>query len=271
MPAVAYRISEEWSGGAGINLMYTMFEQKAQINNPLPFQTEGQLEIDDDTWGIGGNLGLLFEPSARSRFGLGYLTPTKINLETRPTFTGLAPGLEAVLRSAGLIDGQIDVGMTAPQAIMFSAYHELSARVSLMGNVGWQNWSKFGKADVLVASEDPTSLTADRNYEDTWHGALGVQWRASEPWRVSLGVAYDSSVVKDEDRTPDLPLGASWRFGSGVRWQAGDSINFGAAYELLYGGNLEMDVARGPLAGRVAGTYESTAMHFINVSVNWAW
>ena len=77
----------------------------------------------------------------------------------------------------------------------------------LMGNLGWQDWSEFGKVGVTMASEDTSSLTIDRNYKDTWHVAFGAQYRVADPWLLTAGVAYDSSMVDDEDRTPDLPMG----------------------------------------------------------------
>jgi len=86
-----------------------------------------------------------------------------------------------------------------------------------MGNLGWQDWSEFGKVDVTVAAEDTTSLTVDRQYEDTWHAALGAQYQLSAPWLLSGGIAYDSEMVDEKDLTPDLPAarcGASVSVGS---------------------------------------------------------
>jgi long-subunit fatty acid transport protein len=40
----------------------------------------------------------------------------------------------------------------------------------------------------------------------------------ADPWLLSAGIAYDSSMVDDKDRTPDLPTGESWRFGLGARY-----------------------------------------------------
>jgi hypothetical protein len=35
---------------------------------------------------------------------------------------------------------------------------------------------------------------------------------------------------------------------------------------LMWGGNLPMDVNRGPLAGRVAGEYPNAAIHVVSVT-----
>jgi long-chain fatty acid transport protein len=120
-----------------------------------------------------------------------------------------------------------------------------------------------------VTSEDTSNLTIDRNYKDTWHVAVGAHYRVAQPWLLTAGAAYDSSMMDDEDRTPDLPLGEMWRFGLGARYDWSKDLAFGVGYTFLWSGDLDMDVNRGPLAGRVSGTYENTSMNFINLYLNW--
>ena len=67
MPSIAYQVNEKLSLGAGINGMYGMFDQKVAINNAVPSLSDGRLEIDDDTWGWGGNVGVLYEPTPGTR------------------------------------------------------------------------------------------------------------------------------------------------------------------------------------------------------------
>jgi long-chain fatty acid transport protein len=76
-------------------------------------------------------------------------------------------------------------------------------------------------------------------------------------------------MMDDEDRTPDLPLGKMWRFGLGASYDWSESLALGVGYTFLWSGDLDMDVNRGPLAGRVSGTYENTSMSFINFYLNW--
>ena len=122
---------------------------------------------------------------------------------------------------------------------------------------------------VAVTSEDSSSLTIDRDYKDTWHVAFGAQYRVAQPWLLTAGVAYDSSMVDDEDRTPDLPMGEAWRFGLGARYDWSKKLALGVGYTFLWSEDLDMDVNRGPLAGKVSGTYENASMNFINLYLNW--
>ncbi len=272
MPSVAYRVNSWLSVGAGLNATYGIMKEKVAVNNnPLGVGTipDGQLEADDQVWGFGGLFGVLIEPTQKTRFGLTYMTNTKLDFEANADFSGLRPGLEAILGSKGLLGAKLKLPINAPQAVMLSGYHEINDQWAIMGNVGWQDWSRFGKVDITVSSEDTNSLTVNRNYKDTWHVAAGLQYKISPPWLLSLGVAYDSSLMDDKERTPDVPVGATWRFGGGVRYQVRDNIDIGLAYECAWGGDLPMDINRGPLAGRVSGEYPGTALHFINLALNW--
>jgi long-chain fatty acid transport protein len=200
---------------------------------------------------------------------LQYLSQGSLDFETAPEFTDLRPALEAGLGAAGLLDAPVDLSMELPQAVRLGGYCDLDERWALMGDVGWEQWSRFGKVGVAVTTDEsnpPTSLTVDRNYEDAWHAAIGAQRRMSGAWTLLFGTAYDSTIVEDADRTPDLPLGASWRIGVGGERMLGQNSQLALAYEYTALGDLPMDVERGPLAGRVAGTYEGAGLHILSVS-----
>jgi len=190
-PAVSYRVNSWLSIGAGLNLMYGILDDQVAINNIGEARPDGQLKYDDQKWGYGANLGVLVEPKPGTRFGLTYLSEVKLDFGAVPEFSGLGPALELALRNSGLLTGSMDLGMTVPQMVMFSAYHEINRQWAVMGNVGWQNWSRFGKVDVQINSSNPASLTVDSDYNDTWHVALGVQYRPAivSPWTFSPSVA----------------------------------------------------------------------------------
>jgi len=126
--------------------------------------------------------------------GLTYLSEADLDFSDRVEFSGLGPGLKAALGSRGLLDAKLDIGMTMPQAVMSSVYHEFTDHLALMANLGWQDWSQFGRVNVSVDADTTTSLTTDPDYKDTWHVALGAQYRAADAWLLTGGVAYDSAM-----------------------------------------------------------------------------
>ena len=268
-PAVAWKVNDWLSVGLGVAALYGTLDEKVAVNNIAPALSDGELKLEDEDWTVQFNLGLLLEPWQGTRFGLTYLSEADLDFSDRIEFSGLGPGLQTALGNRGLLDAKLDLGMTMPQAVMFSVYQEVTDRLALMANLGWQDWSRFGRVDVSVSSDTTNSLTTDLDYDDTWHVALGADYRISEAWRLTGGVAYDSAMLDDGEVTPALPVGDTWRFGLGTRYTWSPEVSLSGAYELAWSGDIDMDVERGPLAGRVSGTYQDVAIHVFSMTVEW--
>jgi len=270
-PAVSYRVNNWLYLGAGLNLMYGILDDQVAVNNVTG--PDGVLNYSDNRWGYGANLGVLVEPWTGTRFGLTYLSEVKLDFSAVPQFSGLGPGLALVLRDSGLLTGSMDLGMTVPQMVMFSAYHELNEKWAIMGNLGWQNWSRFGKVDVQINSSNPASLTVNSNYNDTWHVALRAQYRYSPKWMFSGGIAYDSSAVDDANRSVTVPMGQTWGFGLGAQYAINPNLTLGAAYEFAWLGNMPVNQVRGTgaLANTVAGDFSNSSFSFFALNLKWTY
>lgn len=258
---VAMRVNDWLSLGAGLNIVYGTLEAKTAINTPgLP--RDGRIKLKDDDVGYGGNFGILIEPRADTRFGLQYLTKIDLDFSDRPRLNGLNARLENRLRNAGLLNGSVDFGVTLPQMVMFSAYHDVTEQLAILGNIGWQDWSEFGKVSVGLSSFDNPSFTTNGHYQDTWHAALGLQYRLSQPWLLTTGVAYDSSPVNNKDRTVSFPEDRQIRIGLGAQYQWNNDITLGLAYEYENLGQSEIRQSGRPLKGDLSGEYSDNAIHY---------
>ena len=60
-----------------------------------------------------------------------------------------------------------------------------------------------------------------------------------------------------------------FRLGTGLQYSFNDNITVGAAYEYMNGGDNNIDVERGPLAGRLEGDYKSFDFHFFALNLIW--
>jgi long-chain fatty acid transport protein len=153
---------------------------------------------------------------------------------------------------------------------MASWYYAVTDQFALMGNVGWQNWKEYGDVDVTISSETTRSLTSDAHFRDTWHEAIGVQYRLARPWLLSAGFAHDSAPVSKFHRTPSAPFDETFRYGVGLQYDWSDQVTVGAAYEFLDLGDAEIaNLTRGPLAGTLDGDYSSNHVQFIALNVIW--
>jgi long-chain fatty acid transport protein len=276
VPSIAYRVNDRLSLGGGINAVYGIFDQQVAINNALPSLADGRLEIDDNTQSWGGNLGVLYELAPGTRLGLTYTSEIELDFRGPARFSGIGPILSALLQSRGLLDAKVDVGAKVPQQLMGSGYHEIDARWALLGNLGWQDWSEFGEVEIGIDnSQDPVSLTNPLSFDDTWHVAVGAQYRANADWTVNLGMAYDSGFQDGDDVSPLFPVNDAWRVGAGGERQASETLRWGFTGELIFGGTLNVD-KRSTLPpalggrGNLVGAYEDTMSIVFTVYGNWA-
>ena len=268
-PVASYRVNEQISIGGGPNIMVGYLKYNTNINNLLPPGIgDGQVEVKDTTVGVGGQFGVLYEPKKGSRIGVTYYSQIKLNFSDTPAFSNLGT-IGSVLQNNGLLNQRIDLGFTVPQRVILSGYHELTDRLAVMGNFGWDNWSQFGMVEVGVVSDTTRSLTTVSNYKDTYHVAIGGQYRLNPEWLLNGGFAYDSSMVSAANRTFALPTGATYKFGMGANWLMSPKIKLGFSYELAYVGDMSVSQNRGPLAGQVSGEFKNAMMNFFAFTFNW--
>ena len=272
LPSAAWRVNEQLSVGASLNAMYGIFENKVAINNVIG--PDGSLSLDDNAWGFGANVGLLYEMGRGTRVGITYTSPVKLDFRAQTRWEGLAPGIRTLLASRGLLDAGVDLGVTVPQGVNASFYHEIDPRWAVLGSVGWQQWSKFGRVDVGVDSNNPIGLTTSLDFKDTWHFAGGVQYKASDTWLLNAGIAYDSGFQDSDNVALALPANAAWRFGIGGQKEESKTFDWGWSLEYLYGGNLHTNiVGSAPVAlggrGDVVGSFNDVGLVFLAANFNW--
>ena len=192
------------SVGGGPNIMVGYVKYTTGINNLLPPGIgDGELKASDTAAGVGGQFGVLLEPRTGTRIGVTYYSPIKLDFSTTPGFSNLGT-IGSNLQANGLLTRNLDLGMTVPQHVIVSGYYEITENWAVMGDFGWENWSRFGKVDVSVSGgPTTTSLTTIIDYDDTYHVGTGTQYRLNPEWllrhRIRLrfidGVNEQSDVV----------------------------------------------------------------------------
>jgi long-chain fatty acid transport protein len=267
-PALSYRVNDWISLGAGLNMMYGYMDMQVAVNNFGDRRPDGQLKYNDHEWGYGGNFGVLVEPMAGTRLGLTYLTEVQLSYSAVPEFSGLGPLLQAALTRRGLTSNNLDIDLNIPQMFMFSVNQDLNEKWSILGNVGWQNWSRFGSVEIGINSTDPQTLSVDAHYNDTWHVALGTQYRHSKDWTFTGGIAYDSSAVDDNNRTVTVPMGEAWRYALGAQYAFSPTLTLGASYEFIWMGDMSVNQSN-EIKGTVSGEYSQVNISVLALNVNW--
>jgi long-chain fatty acid transport protein len=272
LPSAAWRVNENLSLGASLNAMVGKLDNKVAVNNIIG--PDGSLTLADNVWGFGANLGLLYEPDRGTRFGITWNSPVNLDFRATTQWDGLAPGVRALLASRGLLNANVDLGVTVPQGVNASFYREVDPRWAILGSVGWQQWSRFGEVEIGVDTNNPVGVTTNLNYKDTWHVAAGAQYKLSDAWLLNAGVAYDSGFQDNNSVSLALPANAAWRFGVGGQKEESRTFSWGWSVEYLYGGNLHSNVSgNAPVAlggrGDVVGSFNNVGIVFLAANFSW--
>ena len=228
---------------------------------------DGGLAIESWDEAFGGNVGILLRPIAKLRVGLTYQSPVDYKFGFRPHVTGLGKVLSGIRRRIGGVKANIP--MEVPQQVMLSGLYDVTPNFSLMGNVGWQNWSAFGEFPIGITARKQRTVEANLHFSDTCQIAIGQQFRFGEKWLWSAGFAYDSSTVSKANRVASLPIDRQLRYGTGIQYQINRDITAGLAWEFMDAGPAPYSAHRGPLAGTLQGYFSSDYLNFVALHVIW--
>ncbi|MDO9617203.1 MAG: outer membrane protein transport protein [Pseudomonas sp.] len=253
-PTLSYRFNEQLSIGFGPTINRIDGELTSAINNPIPGAGDGKVEIKGDDTALGYNLGLLFEITPQTRFGLTYHSKVDYRLKGDTTVSG--PGF-VIGSSAGTYDASLE--LTTPESVDFSVTHELNADWTLYAGSTWTRWSRLeeiradnkGVGGLLGGAL--TSISEPQNWHDTWAHAVGAAYKLNPQWTLRAGLAVDQSPTNNTDRSPRIPTGDRTILSLGTAWSPNDDVTIDLAYSYLMedDAHIERDDYR--------ATYKNTA------------
>jgi long-chain fatty acid transport protein len=248
IPSIGVRICEEFSIGAGANLMYGLMNYKVAV--PLPGPGEGQVEFDKiDDFAAGATVSALWEPTDRTRVGVIWSQELDLDLSGDVKLKGLGASANIITK------------IPFAQAVRTSLLHEITPTLWIAGNFRWEDWSSFNKQWVTVAG---FKTQIDRGWGDTFGGSLGGRWQFADRWALLGGVGYDSSPVSASDRTADMPVDRQVRVGIGTQYAWGENRTVGLNFSYA---NL------GPAKIRsetLSGSYDSNQLFSVTLYLGFA-
>ena len=262
-PTVAYKVNNWLSIGAGVGLTLGVLADEGRVNNLEPDLGDGKFKYDDTDFAVQGNFGVMIEPTDRTRVGLRYLTETDLDFSSNLYLSDVGPAIGNATESLG----KIDLGMKMPQSLMAGIFHQVNDEWAVLGSVGWDDWSRFGRVRVKIAGTEVKRIV-DEGFDDTWHFGVGTQYQYTPKLMLTAGFSYDTSMTDDSDRPILLPLGAMYRYGFGFKYQKSDDLLLGGGLSFLWEGDLEVNPAGGPATG-VSGQYDNVSITFLSFYAQW--
>lgn len=253
-PTLSYRFNEHLSIGFGPTINRIDGELTSAINNPIPGAGDGKVKIKGDDTALGYNVGVLFEITPQTRFGLTYHSKVDYRLKGDTKVSGPGPVIGS---SAGTYDASLE--LTTPESVDFSVTHELNADWTLYAGSTWTRWSRLEEIRVDnkgvggLLGGALTSINEPQNWHDTWAHAVGAAYKLNPQWTLRAGLAVDQSPTNNADRSPRIPTGDRKILSLGTAWSPNDDVTIDLAYSYLMedDAHIERDDYR--------ATYKNTA------------
>jgi long-chain fatty acid transport protein len=258
-PSLSWKASDKLSIGGGISAQYVDLKELSSaidsaavcrsvglaiVNNggprteldnciatyPTAAQpaTDSHVKVEGDDISFGFNLGLLYEPTAKTRLGVSYRSEITHDVDGTAKFdlnAGLSP---TTIGGANLVDRNVKATITLPESVSVSVAHKVNTKLELLSDVTWTGWSSFDQ--LLITNLDGTKFTNVRNeWEDVYRFSIGANYKYNDKLILRTGIAYDEEPIPSaQRRTPRIP-------GNDRTW-----LSFGAGYKLNK--KLDLDV-----------------------------
>jgi len=262
-PTIAYKVNDWLSVGAGVGLTVGYLKTYMKVYDPDTVPFEGQAKLRDTAFAVQGNLGAMIQANEDLRIGIRYLTETKLDFNTGVSTKGIDPtvslGVEAL--------GGIDLGLYLPQTLNVAAFYQLNEKWAILGDLGWEDWSRFGKLDVGFGVTGEFAV-ADISTNDVYHLGIATQYQFDETLMLSAGFSFDSKLSDNDARPIVLPLADMYRYGVGFEKEMSEDFTLGAGFDMVWEGDLPVKPTEAG-AGTIYGKY--TSVYFMFASVYGVW
>lgn len=274
-PALAYRVSDTLTLGAGLNYQTIDGTLTSAVNySAAAFSVGGAgalaaiggagvegvstIKGKDAAWGY--NFGILLDATPQTRVGLAYRSTIDYTLTGTVTFTN-----RPALLAAAIPDGAVSLNVRMPDTFSASVFHELSDKWDVMADATWTGWSVFKQLKIDRAS-GANLITVQENWRDSWRFSVGANHHYNDRWTARMGLAYDQTPVPDAFRTARIPDQDRVWLSFGGQYKPGKDSAIDVGYTHLFIRNATIadnQVAAGK--GNLAGTYGSIATNILSM------
>lgn len=286
-PSLAYKTTAKLSLGLGVSAQYI----DAELTNAIDFGTilgidpanpalDGHLKLSADAINLGVNLGLLYEVSPKTRFGLAWRSSISHTLEGDADFTvpaslqGIPIDDEVHLGENLFVDTGIEVDVELPDTVSASFYHDLNPRWSLLADATWTRWSNIDELRIQFDNPLQPDGVTTLGWDDTMRYALGVELHANERWTYRAGVAFDETPIPNAQlRTPRIPDEDRTWLALGLRYQRSQAFSLDLGYTHLFIPDPQInkrtsDSPENLFLGDLVGEYEAS-VDILSIQLNW--
>ena len=259
-PVVSYKISDNFSIGGGLRLVYSMGKVYSDGNDlGVPYKRE----MEGDTIEFGYNLALAWKPTSDIAVGVTYRSKIDLDEEGEANLYLGNVGQQYDAIVSVPIPAAINIGISKTwddtltvefvyERTFWSAYETLDFNYGSPIQVG-----------LVAAFDDPKA----KDWEDTNTFRIGVTYQMNDRLTLMGGYAYDEGPVPAKTLSYELPDGDANIFSGGFKYQQTDHLSWGAA--LLYDEKDSRTLAFGENENGIVGEFTDGGAILATVGISY--
>lgn len=286
-PTIAYKVNDQVSIGAGVDVAYASLELNQRVDlssqllpNGAPFSALGvpagtdfaNVTLSGHKWQVGYNLGFQAKATDTVSIGARYLSRQRFDVTDGsfsayqiPTNLLLPVALGATLPKGTPIDLMVrptftgtgalavqkaSTGITFPDQVVAGLSLKVARKTTVLADYMFTHWALFDRIVIQRANVSaPTVMT--ENYKNTHGVNLGIEHEVNQDLVVRGGFVGHSAAAPDETVTPLLPEGPRKQISGGFGLHVAGGLRADVYYMYL----LQSDRRGRTVVGTNNGTY----------------
>jgi len=194
-PAVAWRVSDSISVGAGLDMYYG----RLQFRQILPVSPGSQVTADANGYAVGGNAGITWRMTPNQRLALTYRSPFDLTFDGDMNTDGLPyPAVD---------ESDVETTFKFPTIVALGYGLQLTETLRVEAKVEWLQFSRFKTMAIDAGANSPLVdmmglSNTPQNWDDTWTFGIGPEWRFAQEWTLRAGYLYLPSPIPNSTFAP---------------------------------------------------------------------
>ena len=210
-PTYAHKFDKKWSAAVGAEINYVGLELQKNSYDPRVQMNVGATQTEGESYALGWNAAANYAFDDKNEIGVVY--------RSRITHS-----LEADFKMYPVIGDKITADaygvVTLPDSWDIGYNHKFDKKTRLELKATRTNWSTYDALNVYFDKPvfgKPNDLS-DKNWENGWRYAIGLEHNLSDKYTVMAGFAFDESSIPHDGGDFMVPTGLRRTYSIGARY-----------------------------------------------------
>ena len=210
-PTYAHKFDKKWSAAVGAEINYVGLELQKNAY-ATPAMNVGSVQIEGESYALGWNAAANYTFDDKNEIGVVYRSRITHSLEADAKAYSPMPQFNVKANAYGVV--------TLPDSWDIGYNHKFDKKTRLELKATRTNWSTYDALNVYFDQPvfgKPNALS-DKNWENGWRYAIGLEHNLSDKYAVMAGFAFDESSIPYEGGDFMVPTGLRRTYSIGARY-----------------------------------------------------